>query len=205
MSFQAIQSSILEKARREAANLVKQASDERNRRLMAARQEAKRVASQMQEEARAEAELRYEEKLGAIRTDLRRKMLIGREEFIEQAWAQAMEKLRSYVRTKEYKLRLKELIINTAKLLDGDEFMVDANPRDLDAIARLKDEIEEVLAKEGFPKRLVVGKGMDCMGGAELADSKRRVVLDRTYEAKIRKLRPLLRSRLAQLLTGGVG
>ncbi len=139
MSFQAIQSSILEKARREGASLVKEASDERNRRLMAARQEAKRVASQMQEEARAEAELRYEEKLGAIRTDLRRKMLIGREEFIEQAWAQAMEKLRSYVRTKEYKLRLKELIIRTAKLLDGDEFMVDASPRDLYATKRFKD------------------------------------------------------------------
>ncbi len=204
MSFQAIQSTILEKARREGASLVRQASDERNRRLVAARQEAKSIASQMQEEARSEAELRYEEKLGAIRTDLKRRMLIGREELIEQAWTQAMGKLRSHVRTKEYKLRLKELIIRTAKLLDGDEFMVDANPRDLETIAGFKDEIEEALAKDGLSKRLVVGKGMDCIGGAELADSKRRVVLDRTYEARIRKLRPLLRSKLAQLLTGGV-
>ncbi len=204
MSFQAIQNSILEKAMREAARLVKEASDEKARRLTEARREASILASRMLEEAKAEAELRYQERLGAIRTDLRRRMLVAREELIEQAWAQAMERLRSYVRTNEYKVRMKELVIDTAKLLDSDEFRVDANPRDLDAIAGFKEEIESTLAANGFRKRLILGRGMDCIGGFELSDPERRVVLDRTYEAKIRKLKPLLRPKLAQLLSGGI-
>jgi V/A-type H+-transporting ATPase subunit E len=204
LSFQAIQDRILEKARREAAALVKEASDERVRGLASARKDAEKVVSRTLEEANAEAKLRYEEKLGSIRTDLRRRVLMQREELIDQAWAQAMERLRSYVRTKDYASHLKESIIRTAKLVESDQLRVDASSRDLAMVKGFKDEVEKALAKDGFPKKLIIGQSVDRVGGFELSDSERRVVLDRTYEAKMRKLRPLLRSKLAQLLIGGM-
>jgi len=203
LSFQAIQDRILEKARREAAALIKEASDEKARVIASARKEADRIVSGALEEAKAEAELRHEEKLGAIRTDLKRRMLVQREELMEESWARAMEKLRSHVRTKEYASALKESIIKTAKLLEGNQLRIDASPRDLEMVKGSRDEIEETLAKDGFPRKLTVGQSIGCIGGFELTDSERRVVLDRTYEARIRKLRPLLRPKLAQLLMGG--
>lgn len=202
--LEVIRNRILEKARDEATTLVKAAVEEKNARLSSAGEKAKQSASRILEDAKVEAEIRYEEKLGAIRTDLRRQLLTKREELIEEAWKQAMDGLRSYVNSEGYRTGLKELIVVTAKLVEGNSFRVEANLKDLTVIGESKKEIEEALDREESAKKMVIGKELDCIGGVEVADPEGKVVLDRTYEARIRRLRPSLRPKLAQILAGGV-
>jgi V/A-type H+-transporting ATPase subunit E len=156
----------------------------------------------MLEDAKEEAEIRYEEKMGAIRTELKRQLLTKREEIIENAWEGALEELKRYSGTPEYRAGLVELIASTAQRVEGDTIRVDASPADLKAISGMREEIQEAL---GGGRKLLIGDPLECIGGVEVSDADRKVVLDRTYEARIRRLKPELRSELARILTGGLG
>jgi len=197
-----IKNRILESAKEDAAAIVRAAMDEKNKKLQAAREEAGRISFEMLEEAKGEAEIRYEEKMGAIRTELKRQLLTKREEIIENAWGEALEELKRYTGTPGYRAGLVELIASTAQRVEGDSIRVDASSADLDAILSMKGEIQEAL---GGKKKLIIGEPLDCIGGVEVSDADRKVVLDRTYEARIRRLKPELRSELARILTGGLG
>jgi len=199
-----IQKRITEKAKAEAARIVREAMKEKESTLASARQEGEKLASDILASAKAEAEIRYEEKLGSIRTELRRRLLTKREELIDQAWERAVEKLRSYVKSEEYRSHLKELVIETAKLVEGDSFKVYANSADTSFIEASRPEIERALREEGDIKRMILGDSVDCIGGVRVSDPEGSVVLDRTYDSKIRRLKPLLRSKIAAILTGGL-
>jgi len=199
----AIRESIVREARDGAAALIKEANDERNRILAEARERAKVTGFQLLEEAKSEAQLRYEEKLGAIRTDLRRRLLRKREEIIETAWNRALEKLREYVQTPDYAKALRKLTVDTAELVEGDSFRVSANRKDLEILGESKAEIEGMLGSPG--RRMIIGDALDCIGGVRVSDPDGKVVLDRTYESRMRRVKPELRSKIAQILTGGLG
>ena len=199
----AIRSAIIQSGKERAAAILKEANDERNRLLSEAREEAKDSSFQLLEDAKAEAEVRSEERLGAIRTDLRRQVLTKREELIEMAWSRAVDELRAHVEAPEYASELKTLAIATARLVEGDSFRISANRRDLSFLRDAKEEIEDALGRPG--KAMALGEVLDCIGGLEGSDSEGKVVLDRTYESRMRRLRPELRSKLARILTGGQG
>jgi vacuolar-type H+-ATPase subunit E/Vma4 len=202
--FEAIQNRIIERAKDEAAALVREAVEEKDRKISSAQEEVKQLRSRMIEDAKTEAAVRHEERLGAIRTELKRQLLTRREELIGQAWEQALEEMKDYVKGEEYRGELKDLVVRTAGLVEGDTFLVDANPRDLATIGELKEEIEEALSREKGARTMVLGREIGCTGGVEMSDPERSIVLDRTYEAKIRRLKPELRSKLAVILTGGL-
>jgi V/A-type H+-transporting ATPase subunit E len=194
-----IKNRILESAKQEAAAIVKAATDEKNAKLQSVREEAGRRSFEILEESKSEAEIRYEEKLGAIRTELKRQLLTKREELIDDVWRVALEELGKYTLTPEYERSLGNMIISTAGMVEGDTVRVEANSRDLEAISRKKDEIQAALGR-----KLAIGNPIDCIGGVEVSDEGRKVVLDRTYEARIKRLKPELRSQLARILTGGL-
>jgi V/A-type H+-transporting ATPase subunit E len=199
----AIRNAIIQRAEERAAEIVKEAEEERNRLLSEAREEAKNTSFRLLEDAKSEAEVRHEERLGSIRNDLRRRVLTKREELIDMAWGRATDELGAHVQTPGYQSELKELAIATARLVEEDSFLVSANRRDLDTLGNAKEQIEAALGHPG--KTMALGKVLDCIGGIEVSDPEGKVVLDRTYESRIRRLRPELRSKLARILTGGQG
>ncbi len=201
--LETISERIMQKARAEADAILQAAAKERNDTITSANEEAEKSASQIMDAARTEADVRYEEKLGAIRTELRKQALLKREELINEAWEKAWHELRSYAKTPEYREALLDLVVRTADLVEGETFLVDANDRDLQTIGESRTRIEKSLKSAGTPKSLVIGRRIDCVGGIQGADAERRVVFDRTYEAKARRLKPSLRSELAHILAEG--
>jgi len=202
--LETIKDRIIEKARDEANALLLTAAEEKRRVLTSSREEAESSASRILAEAENEAKVRYEEKLGAIRTDLRKKMLIRREELIEEAWKQAMVELKAYVKKPAYREDLKDLVAKTARLVDEGSVLVNANADDLKYIWEVKAEVERAVLEGGTPKKLLIGNEIACIGGIEVSDPQRQVVFDRTYEARVRKLRSSLRSKLAMIITEGI-
>jgi vacuolar-type H+-ATPase subunit E/Vma4 len=201
--LETIKDRIIEKARNEANTLLLDAAEEKRKALSSSKEEADRSASGILADAENEARVRYEEKLGAIRTDLRKKMLIRREELIEEAWNRAMVELKAYVKAPAYREDLKALVTKTVSLVDEGSVLVDANADDLKYIGEVKAEIERMMGRGGTTKTLLIGREITCIGGVEVSDPQRQVVFDRTYEAKVRKLRSSLRSKLAMIITEG--
>ncbi len=202
--LEAIRQRIIAMAKKQAEALVQQALDEKRDRISSAEREARTSAASIIEDAKAEAEKKHEERLGAIRTDLRRQILTRREELMDSVWERAMHDLRDYMEGEEYRSSLKKLVVEAARSIGGESFRVDANARDLPLIAKSKDEIEKALEEAGSPKKMILGRVMECIGGVEVSDPERRVVLDRTYDAKVRKVRAALRAEIARIIAGGL-
>jgi vacuolar-type H+-ATPase subunit E/Vma4 len=98
---------------------------------------------------------------------------------------------------------LRKLTVDTAELVEGDSFRVSANRKDLEILGESKAEIEGMLGSPG--RRMIIGDALDCIGGVRVSDPDGKVVLDRTYESRMRRVKPELRSKIAQILTGGLG
>ena len=198
-----IRGRIMEKAKAEAGELIQAAAKERSDMITAAKEEAEMSASTILDDATREAEIRFEERLAAIRTDLKKKALVKREELINEAWTEAWKRMEAHVQTPEYREALLDLVVKTAQLVEEESFIVQANERDSQTIAELRPRIESCLAEDGFARSMEIGKRIECVGGIQVSDSERKVVFDRTYEAKARRLRSSLRSSLARILAEG--
>ncbi len=201
--MEGIRQSIANQANDKARALLEEASRERDSILSSAKEEAERSRTQILSQAAEEAAVRYEERLGAIRTELKKELLLKREEFIEKAWREAEAKLGGYVESDGYRSQLKHTVIDAAKLKGEGPFRVDANARDLAFLQKTKKEIEEALPREGGIWTMTLGKKIDCIGGAQVSDPKGNITIDRTYDSRMRRLRTALRPELAKILSEG--
>ncbi len=201
--LEAIRDTIIEQAEARAREILRDAEEERDRTLREAREEAERRTREMVEESKDRARTRYQEKLGAIRSELKRELLTKREELIEEAWRRAREDISAYVGDDSYREELKSTVIDAALEIGGESFKVHANPRDLDFLKGSKEEIEGALEVQGRDIGMIPGEEIDCIGGVKVSDPEGRIILDRSYDSRMRRLRSSLRPRLAGILTEG--
>ncbi len=201
---EAIRDAIIQQAKEEASRIVAEAVKEKEKALSAAREEALRSSMDRLKQAEAEAEVRYREKLSTLSNELRRDFLSKREEIIDQVWRRAMEKLEAHVKTEGYKKDLDKLVLKAAREVDAETVVLDANQRDLKYLSENLARLNKMLKKGGVEKTLKVGRQIRCIGGLQACDAKRSIVVDLTYDGKIRRLRPTMRSRLALMIAEGI-
>jgi len=201
---EAIRDAIIQQAKEEASRIVAEAVKEKEKALSAAREEALRSSMDRLKQAEAEAEVRYREKLSTLSNELRRDFLSKREEIIDQVWRRAMEKLEAHVKTEGYKKDLDKLVLKAAREVDAETVVLDANQRDLKYLSENLGRLNKMLKKEGVEKTLKAGRQIRCIGGLQACDAKRSIVVDLTYDGKVRRLRPTMRSRLALMITEGI-
>ena len=201
---EAIRDAIIQQAKEEASRIVAEAVKEKEKALSAAREEALRSSMDRLKQAEAEAEVRYREKLSTLSNELRRDFLSKREEIIDQVWRRAMEKLEAHVKTEGYKKDLDKLVLKAAREVDAETVVLDANQRDLKYLSENLARMNRMLKKEGVEKTLKVGRRIRCIGGLQACDAKRSIVVDLTYDGKMRRLRPTMRSRLALMIAEGI-
>ena len=201
---EAIRDAIIQQAKEEASRIVAEAVKEKEKALSAAREEALRSSMDRLKQAEAEAEVRYREKLSTLSNELRRDFLSKREEIIDQVWRRAMEKLAAHVKTESYKKDLDKLVLKAAREVDAETVVLDANQRDLKYLSENLGRLNKMLKKEGVEKTLKAGRQIRCIGGLQACDAKRSIVVDLTYDGKVRRLRPTMRSRLALMITEGI-
>lgn len=195
----AIRETIIRQGEEKAEAMIREAEEEKEKTLDQARERAEEERQRILEEAKPRARTRYEEKLGSIRSELKRNLLIKREELIDKAWTRAEDELRKYVESDDYVEDLKSMVLSAAAQMDADTYRVSARPEDLERLEELKQEIEDEL---GDPE-MVLGEELDCIGGVKVSDPEGRIVLDRTYDSRMSRMKTELRPKLANILTEG--
>lgn len=181
MSAEGLKNAVLEKARREADQLVAQARAAADREARQAEEQSRRAAASILEQARLEASREREQALAAMEREQRLETLAAKNRLLEQAFARAAEGFRGLPRE-----RLRELY--RAELT-----AIDLQEASLRVPGGAKAEFETLLAG-----RARVEEDPSLEAGYIVVRSDFR--LDRSLAARIADIRAEMRPKIAQLL-----
>ncbi len=111
----------------------------KNERLKEAEATAKRDSERMKKEKLAETRNRVTAKRAKITQEGQRKLFLERSQMTAEVFSLAAEKLNDYIKTAEYRKKLKESAKAVAEVFDGCGCVLYLNERDLDFAGELKE------------------------------------------------------------------
>lgn len=111
----------------------------KNERLKEAEATAKRDSERMKKEKLAETRNRVTAKRAKITQEGQRKLFLERSQMTAEVFSLAAEKLNDYIKTAEYRKKLKESAKAVAEVFDGCDCVLYLNERDLDFAGELKE------------------------------------------------------------------
>jgi V/A-type H+-transporting ATPase subunit E len=136
--------------------------------------------------------------LGSAELESRNKSLEVVEESINEVFIEASKKLKESVKTDDYKKALKNFLEEGLDAVGSDNLVVFSNKKDS---TLLKDIIKEIVGTKNV-KISLSKETIDCIGGIQLKTPDGSVFYDNTIEARLERLRPLLRKDIASLFVG---
>ena len=178
--------SILEKARRTAAEIIAKAEDE-----------AKKVGERIVAEATDKGEIAKKRTLSSVNLEVRRIKLKTREEVVSAV----MEKVRGEVEAgrsrNDYSRILATLVVEALRVLEGEEFIVRADRRDLGSLeSAVFPAVRDMMKTMGRNVKRVEGKALpgSTAGGAQVGVPGGNVIYDNTFEARMYRFRDDIRA-----------
>ena len=151
----------------------------------------KKYASEYEKEKR-KLETEYE---STLRTE-KIKMV---DSYIEKVFEDALNRIAGMRRDSSYSKLLKSLILEGLQYIDSQEVILEVSKNDAGVI----EEVIEEAAKETNRIFKIKNKALDCVGGLILSNPEQSVIIDNTFEARLKRFRPLLRSKLNRILFMG--
>jgi V/A-type H+-transporting ATPase subunit E len=131
--------------------------------------------------------------LGSAELESRNKSLEIVEESINEVFKDALKKLKESVKTEDYKKALRNFLEEGLDAVGSDNLVVFTNKKDS---TLLKDIIKEIAGKRNV-KISLNKETIDSIGGIQLKTPDGSVFYDNTIEARLERLRPLLRKDIA--------
>ncbi len=175
---------------------------------------AESQAERILEEAEREAEKRYEsilnenkKKLSAkeqqmiihFELEAKNRLLRAKEEIIEEVYTDALNRLRKYTLTEDYINCLCRLIAEASRQIPSNEVIIQLNERD-DRILTEKHLLN--LSRKIGVKLVKSKKRIDCIGGVIALSSDGKIIVDNTFENRLRMFKNALRLKVAEILFG---
>lgn len=197
---QLVADDILKEAKERAAEVVKAAQQEAKTIVEGARLAAMEWEKSELQKAREEGERIYEQLLAEGRMRVKREMLQKREELIDAVFKDAEEFLRKRCSSKEYKKDLLRIVKGACKKLGSPDVVISANPGDL---AIIKKEREKLVHELGG--NLTFGRPIQTIGGVKVETPDARIVIDETFESRMKREFEALRIKVAKILFEGSG
>ena len=183
MSAEGLKSAVLEKARREAGQLVQQARAAAQQEAGQAEEQARRTAAAILEQARLQASLEREQALAALEREQRLETLAAKNQLLEQAFARAAKGFLNLPRER------------LAELYRAELAAVDLQDASLRVPRGTRAEFESLLAGQAQ-----VQEDPALQAGYVVVRSDFR--LDRSLEARLADIRAEMRPKIGQLLFG---
>jgi vacuolar-type H+-ATPase subunit E/Vma4 len=178
--------SILEKAKRTAAEIVGKAE-----------KESGKISDKILTEAREKGELTRRRLLSSVKLEVKRARLRTREDVVTNVYDKVKEAIGGCRDRKDYAGILASLTTQAVRALDGDTFTVYADGTDL---ALLESDVlplvREMTVKEG---RRIAGFEVEALperslGGVQVGVPGGNVIYDNTFEARMYRLRDRIRN-----------
>jgi V/A-type H+-transporting ATPase subunit E len=132
--------------------------------------------------------------IGSADIEARNKQLLLLEEAVEKVFSKALDQISNVDRSGDYSNLIKSLLKEATQILGTSEITVFTNAKD-------KGVVQSILSQ--FPGAELSSDTIDCLGGNIAKSKDGTVKFDNTLDARIERLKPLIRKEIAS--TFGVG
>ena len=132
--------------------------------------------------------------VGSSDLKVRNKQLLLLEEGVDKAFSKALDQIANTDRSGDYSNLIKTLLDESTKILGTTEVTVFTNAKD-------KDVVQSALSK--FSGAKLSSDTIDCLGGIIIKSKDGTMTFDNTIDARIERLKPLIRKEIASKF--GVG
>lgn len=178
--------SIVEKARRSAGEI-----------LAKAEAEARKVGERIVKEAEERGELGKKRALSSVSLEVRRIRLRAREEVVSAAMDQVHASIERSRERADYPEVLARLIVEALRALEGGEFVVYADRRDVGALeSKVFPLVRKAMQAEGRAVTALAATPLDTesAGGVRVGVPGGNVIYDNTFEARMYRFRDDVRA-----------
>jgi len=137
---------------------------------------------------RKEADKIEKQIIGSSDLEARNKQLTTVEESIDKVFTKALDEIANADRSGDYSNLIKSLLDESTKNLGTSEVIVFTNSKD-------KDVVQSNLSQ--YPGAELSSETIDCLGGVKVKSKDGSMTFDNTIDAKIERLKPLIRKDIA--------
>jgi vacuolar-type H+-ATPase subunit E/Vma4 len=178
--------SILEKARSTAAAIIEKAE-----------REARTVGERILNEATEKGTVAKKRVLSSVSLEVRRIRLKAREEVVNAVMDAVRADVERSRKRDDYPRLLAGLAAEAIRVLDGEEFVVHADRRDLALLeSAVFPAVRDLMKKEGRAVHRIEGKALPgpTAGGVQVGVPGGNVIFDNTFEARMYRYRDEIRA-----------
>jgi len=190
---------ILEDAEKEAEKTILRAEAEAERILERAKEEAERRYVAIIRDGKERIRVKERQMISLFDLESKNRMLRAKEEIINEVFNEALKRLQRYTLTDDYVNCLFRLILEASGQIRSDTLIIRLNERDSKILTEKK--LNEFSKRIGI-KVIKSKETADSIGGVIVMTPDRRIVVDNTFENRLRLLRDSLRVKVAEILFG---
>jgi V/A-type H+-transporting ATPase subunit E len=196
---EALRQAILDEARGQARDLIRQAQSVAESEEAMAREEAEQARQDIVERAQREAAQEKQRAISGAQLDVHRQMLARREQQIGDVLQAAGERLEELRRSDRYGAVLHHLIVEAARAMGGGQLRVSADGQDMPL---LDDEFLRQVARDLENTSLERGEPLPHSGGGILlASADGTLRYDNTFDGRLARSRDGLRNDVHRFLS----
>ncbi len=188
---------ILEDAEKEAEKTILRAEAEAERILERAKEEAERRYDAIIRDGKERIRVKERQMISLFDLESKNRILRAKEEIISKVFNEVLKRLQRYTLTEDYVNCLFRLILEASGQIRSDTLIIRLNERDSKIIT--EEKLNEFSRKMGV-KLIKSKETADSIGGVTVMTPDRRIVIDNTFENRLRLLRDSLRARVAEIL-----
>lgn len=126
--------------------------------------------------------------IGASDLEVRNKQLLTLEIAIDKVFTKALDQIANTNRSADYSNLMKTLLDESTKILSTTKVIVSTNSKD-------KDLVQSLLSK--YPGAELSSQTINCLGGVVVKSKDGAMKFDNTLDARIQRLKPLIRKEIA--------
>lgn len=126
--------------------------------------------------------------VGGSDIEARNKQLLALESSVNRVFTTALEQITNSDRNSDYANLINSLLEESTQILGTTEVKVFTNSKD-------RDTVQSALSR--FPGSELSSENIDCIGGVKLESKVGSMKFDNTIDAKIDRLKPLIRKEIA--------
>ncbi len=179
--------SSLEEAYKEALQIIDSAE-----------KESVAKASEIPHSKERQAETLRRRIIGSAELKARNLSLQVLEEAVNRVFDESLKKMEDQSSMKNYGKSLKMFLEEGVDAIGGEEFTVVGRSADKDLLKKVSHEVE----KEHNIKIKIASETLESRGGVLVKNSDGSVIYDNTIEARLERLKPLLRKQISEILVG---
>ena len=132
---------------------------------------------------------------GSSDIEARNKQLMALEEAVDKVFSTALDQIANADRSGDYSNLIKTLIGEATQILGTSEILISTNTKD-------RDVVQSVLSQ--FTGSELSSETFDCLGGIKVKSKDGTMTFDNTLDARIERLKPLIRKEIAAKFGVGI-